>query len=87
MEDTARRTREWKDRNPLKRWRRRKGFTTQLAALVLDIGEARILQLETGQPLTNDEMKTITQRTGITQAVWASWEGAIPRGRTVPPQG
>jgi hypothetical protein len=85
MEDSARRTQEWKDRNPLKRWRRRKGFTTQLAVLVLAMGEARILQLEAGQPPTNDEMKTITQRTGITQAVWATWEGTIPRGPTIPP--
>jgi hypothetical protein len=84
MEDLARRTQEWQDRQPLKRWRRRKGFTAHLAALVLDIGETRILQLEAGQPPTNDEMKTITQRTGITQAVWATWEQATPS--RVPPR-
>ncbi len=87
MEDLARRTQEWKDNHPLKQWRKRTGYATQQAALVLDIQEARMLHLETGEPPTDDEMKTITQRTGITRAAWATWEDAIPRGRTVPPQG
>jgi hypothetical protein len=87
MEDLARRTQEWKDSHPLKQWRKRTGYPIQQAALVLDIQEARMLRLETGEPPTDDEMKTITQRTGITRAVWAAWEHAIPRGRTVPPEG
>ncbi len=87
MEDSARRTQEWKDNHPLKQWRQRTGYTTRQTALVLDIKEARIVHLEAGESPTDDEMKTITQRTGITQAVWATWEGTIPRGRTVPPQG
>ena len=87
MEDLARRTQEWKDSHPLKRWRQRNGFASQEAARVLDIVEARILHLEVGEPPTNGEMKTITQRTGITQAQWTTWERAIPGGRVVPPQG
>ncbi len=87
MEDLARRTQEWKDSHPLKQWRQRTGYATQQAALVLDIREARILHLEVGEPPTDDEMKTITQRTGITKAHWIAWERALPRGRTIPPQG
>ena len=86
MEDLARRTQEWKDRHPLKQWRQREGYTPQQAGRVLDIMAARMVHLEGGESPTDDEMKTITQRTGITQAVWAAWEQAKPRGR-VPPQG
>ncbi len=87
MEDSARRTQEWKDSHPLKEWRRRNAYSTQKAALVLDIKESRILTLEAGEAPTDDEMKTITQRTGITKDHWATWEQAIPRSRAVPPQG
>ncbi|HLW60133.1 MAG TPA: hypothetical protein VKV57_09475 [bacterium] len=87
MEDLTRRTLEWKESHPLKQWRRRKGYAPQQAALVLDFPEARLLNLEVGDPPTDDEMKTITQRTGITQAQWTVWERAVPRGRAVPPQG
>jgi hypothetical protein len=86
MEDLDRRTQEWKDNHPLKRWRHAQGYTTHQAALVLDIKEARIPHLEVGEPPTEEEMKTITQRTGITKDHWTIWERAIPRGR-VPPQG
>jgi transcriptional regulator with XRE-family HTH domain len=74
-------------RPPLKRWRHAQGCTTQQTALVLDIREQRILQLEAGESPTDDEMKIITQRTGITKDDWATWERALPRGRAVPPQG
>jgi DNA-binding XRE family transcriptional regulator len=80
MEDLARRTQEWKDSHPMKEWRRRKGYSTQQAALILDVKEARILHLEAGESPTDDEMKAITQRTGITKDHWTTWEQAIPRG-------
>jgi hypothetical protein len=86
MEDLARRTQEWKDRHPMNEWRRRNAYSTQQAALVLDMIEKRLQDLETGEPPTDQEMKMITQRTGITQAQWTTWERAIPRGRTVPHQ-
>jgi hypothetical protein len=84
MEDLPRRTQEWKDSHPLKRWRHAQGYTTQDAAKVLDINEARIPQFEVGESPTEEEMKTITQRTGITRDHWTTWERAIPRGRVVP---
>lgn len=84
MEDLARHTQEWKDRHPLKEWRRRKGYSSQQAALVLDVKEAQILHFEAGESPTDDEMKTITQRTGITRDHWTTWERALPRGRTIP---
>jgi len=87
MEDLARRTQEWKDGHPLKRWRHAQGYTTHQTALVLDIKEPRILHLEAGESPTDEEMKTITQRTGITKDDWTTWERALPRGRAVPPQG
>jgi transcriptional regulator with XRE-family HTH domain len=87
MEDLARRTQEWKKSHPLKRWRQRKGYPTSQAALVLDIWEARILKLELGESPTEDEIKTITQRTGITKDDWIAWERAIPRGRGVSSEG
>jgi hypothetical protein len=87
MEDLAARTQEWKHNHPLKEWRHRKGYKTQQAALVLDIKEARIVQLEIGEPPTDSEMKTITQRTGITKDQWTRWERAVPHGRAVPTQG
>jgi len=86
MQDLARRAQEWKDTHPLKRWRQTQVYSTQQAALVLDMMEKRIQDLETGEPPTDHEMKTITQRTGITQAQWTTWERAIPRGRAVPHQ-
>jgi hypothetical protein len=86
MEDLARRTQDWKDSHPLKEWRQRNAYSTQKAALVLDIKESRILTVEAGEAPTDDEMKVITQRTGITQAQWTTWERAIPRGRAVPHQ-
>jgi hypothetical protein len=79
MEDLARRTQGWKDRHPLKEWRRRNAYSTQKAALVLDIKESRILTVEAGEAPTDDEMRVITQRAGITQAQWTTWERAIPR--------
>ncbi len=87
MEDLARRTQEWKDSHPLKRWRYAQTYTTQGAALALDIKEARILQLEAGDPPTGEEMRAITQRTGITRDHWTAWERAVPGGRVVSPQG
>jgi hypothetical protein len=86
MEDLARRIQGWKERHPLKRWRHGKGYPTPQAALVLDIQEARILKLETGESPTEDEMKTITQRTGITKDDWTAWERAVPPGRGVSSQ-
>ena len=83
MEDLARRTQGWKDSHPLKEWRRRNAYSTQKAALVLDIKESRILTVEAGEAPTDDEVKTITQRTGITKDHWTTWEQAIPRGRAV----
>jgi hypothetical protein len=87
MQDLARRAQEWKNTHPLKRWRQAQVvYSTQQAALVLDMMEKRIQDLETGDPPTDHEMKTITQRTGITQAQWTTRERAIPRGRAVPAQ-
>jgi hypothetical protein len=80
MEDLAILSQKWKDSHPLKEWRRRKGYSTQQTALVLDVKEARILHLEAGESPTDDEMKAITQRTGITKDHWTTWEQAIPRG-------
>jgi hypothetical protein len=80
MQDLAQRAQEWRDIQPLKRWRQTQAYSTQQAALVLDMVEKRIEDLETGDPPTDHEMKTITQRTGITQAQWTTWERAIPGG-------
>jgi len=87
MEDLARRTEEWKDSHPLKEWRRRNAYSTQQAALVLDITESRILTVEGGEAPTDDEMKIITQRTGITKDLRTKWERALPRSRAVAPRG
>jgi hypothetical protein len=87
MEDLARHTQEWKDSHPLKEWRQRNAYTTQQAALVLDIKESRILTVEAGEAPTDDEMKVITQRTGITKDHWITWERALPHGRAVSPRG
>jgi hypothetical protein len=57
MEDLARLTQKWKDSHPLKEWRRRKGYLTQQAALVLDVNEARILHLR-HHPRSLDQMGT-----------------------------
>jgi hypothetical protein len=87
MEDLARHTQEWKDSHPLKEWRQRNAYSTQQAALVLDIKESRILTVEAGEAPTDDEMKVITQRTGITKDHWITWERALPHGRAVSPRG
>jgi len=84
MEELARLTQKWRDSHPLREWRRRNGYSTQQAALVLDAKEARILHLEESEFPRDDEMKTITQRTGITRDHWTTWDRALPRGRTVP---
>ena len=86
MEDLARRTQECKESHPLKRWRQRKGYPTPQTVLVLDIQEPRILKSEMGESPTEDEMKTITQRTGITKDDWTAWERAVPPGRGVSSQ-
>jgi hypothetical protein len=87
MEDLARHTQEWEDSHPLKEWRRRNAYSTQQAALVLDIRESRILTVEAGEAPTDDEMKVITQRTGITKDHWTTWERALPHSRAVSSRG
>ena len=86
MEDLARRTQEWKDSHPSKEWRLRNAYSTQKAALVLDIEESRILTVEAGEAPTDDVDEGHHPAYRNHKGSLDHMGQAIPRGRAISPR-
>jgi hypothetical protein len=78
MDDLAKRTQGWQERNPLIVWRKAQELTRLQAAEKFGMTDRRLLELEVDFGPLDVEWKAITPRTGITREQWTAWDSGKP---------